>query len=1121
MAAEVRAIASGVGAAFTAGAFANVGHLAFGPLGYLAIAAFVATYSYSEIKQQERDADHARQQAEITGSGIARNIRAPITTRKVIYGQRYVGDLTYTFLETTNNNRDFHAILPFASHEIEGFDAYFLNGVHVPMVDTRDRTVNPNAHNEPILTPASPHPMHGRLFITPYLGSPDQSVGGEITDQLGDTLWTSEHRGRGIAYLYVRLNFTRTAFPRGEPVISAIVRGKKLFDPRTPLAAPAWSDNAALVLRDFMTTPDDEYGLGYSPADLDEPSFIAAANRADQLIRLATRGNSTAHSEVPFQGAISPAADGYIYLETDQQYVHNGDEIILSDDNFLFNRRGFASTNGAGGFRIAPSLVNARAGANLITIPANTPVTTTRINGLQYTINALIDTATNPRQTLRSMLDAQETDFVLAGGRIRLIPPSAPVKTGAYATGGNLIEESHVVGGDFLLNPSVSINDQVNTIKGTFTSPANNWQPTDYPQFSVPQSDIDNDGRVFTTDLPLPFTISQPMAQRLSRNILNEQRHQRTITFSMDLKGLRFQIGDFIYIRKNNWDQIAGDGTVSNLFADIPFKIVHMELGETEQDGNTLYIIKITAKESPTRLPTFGVNDELPVITAPPTTLPNPAAGLIAPSSLTLESGDSTLLLNKDGTVTSILRAFWARPVTDFQLMFEIGYKPTTDNENQWRTVLLPKSSNTHDMSPVQDGVEYDVRIRSISSNGLESPYTYTRNHTIVGKTARPPTPLTPLQVTTLANGTRQFYFDISTAPADVRSAGGGALIRYSSDLSATWEQMTLVRDKFRAAPWEAQIIPEGRYRFGLKWEDGSGNESLVARFSEHTLGRQDVRETFLQRSEADLDNDWNGTLGTNTIKVVENSVTRTNQLMANTPSGTNFTSLPSTHAGEAAEWNDRVYSPRFIDYTTPVIALSTSLTFAAQVEMEYEGFVHTRTIRHSNTLTSGGALSSPQTITFEEGQSSDSITARYIQITVQVRPATVSGGQARRSAVLRDIRVDLRGDTIPHYYRGLNTATATSSTVPGFNRLAAGRFTLEHPTAGSILSANVQFQGARASTSGAEARIINKDALSGNRVGVEIRIYNQAGTLTDDTVDVEIQGTRRGVARSPVDDSS
>jgi hypothetical protein len=89
--------------------------------------------------------------------------------------------------------------------------------------------------------------------------------------------------GYGIAYLYIRLEYDQDAFPNGMPLFTAIVNGKKVYDPRNALTA--LSANAALCVRDYIIT---DYGLG--DVGVDETTFAAAANISDENVTLATSG---------------------------------------------------------------------------------------------------------------------------------------------------------------------------------------------------------------------------------------------------------------------------------------------------------------------------------------------------------------------------------------------------------------------------------------------------------------------------------------------------------------------------------------------------------------------------------------------------------------------------------------------------------------------------------------------------------------------------------------------------------------------------------------------------------------------------------------------------------------
>ena len=76
---------------------------------------------------------------------------------------------------------------------------------------------------------------------------------------------------------------TRDAFPNGIPVITATVKGKKLYDPRT--SSTAWSDNPALCLRDYLTS---KYGLEENTVNIDDTLVSSAANVCDQTNTLAS-----------------------------------------------------------------------------------------------------------------------------------------------------------------------------------------------------------------------------------------------------------------------------------------------------------------------------------------------------------------------------------------------------------------------------------------------------------------------------------------------------------------------------------------------------------------------------------------------------------------------------------------------------------------------------------------------------------------------------------------------------------------------------------------------------------------------------------------------------------------
>jgi hypothetical protein len=121
-----------------------------------------------------------------------------------------------------------------------------------------------------------------------FLGTPNQNIGNELV-ALGISDVSSSHRFAGIACLLVTLQYDPDVFTQGVPAMSAVIRGAKVFDPRSGLTA--WSENPALVARDWALYP---YGGAALAAEIHEPLIIASANACDVTIPFAVPATSQA-----------------------------------------------------------------------------------------------------------------------------------------------------------------------------------------------------------------------------------------------------------------------------------------------------------------------------------------------------------------------------------------------------------------------------------------------------------------------------------------------------------------------------------------------------------------------------------------------------------------------------------------------------------------------------------------------------------------------------------------------------------------------------------------------------------------------------------------------------------
>jgi len=137
--------------------------------------------------------------------------------------------------------------------------------------------------------------------VRTYLGAPGQTADATMIANLPGT-WTSNHKGTGIAYLVVELDYDQDAFIGGVPNVSAVVRGMKCFDPRT--GTTAWTENPALQARALAT---HSLGGNLPAALIDDASVIVAANACDVTTSYVV--GSATHTRAIYKAALAHTVD--------------------------------------------------------------------------------------------------------------------------------------------------------------------------------------------------------------------------------------------------------------------------------------------------------------------------------------------------------------------------------------------------------------------------------------------------------------------------------------------------------------------------------------------------------------------------------------------------------------------------------------------------------------------------------------------------------------------------------------------------------------------------------------------------------------------------------------------
>ena len=218
-------------------------------------------------------------------------VRSPTSARQIVYGEtRASGTLVY--ISTTGTKNEYlHLVIALAGHEVEEIgDVYFNDELALTGAGS-----------------AASGRFAGYAEIYKKLGSDTQTVETNLqtaTSGLTNGQWTSNHRLRGIAYLYVQLTWNEEIWVGGIPNVSAMVKGKRVYDPRT--ATTVYSANAALCLRDYLT--DTRLGMAMDSSEMDDTAFTAAANICEEQVQILPASPTTYENRYDANGVLYTSA---------------------------------------------------------------------------------------------------------------------------------------------------------------------------------------------------------------------------------------------------------------------------------------------------------------------------------------------------------------------------------------------------------------------------------------------------------------------------------------------------------------------------------------------------------------------------------------------------------------------------------------------------------------------------------------------------------------------------------------------------------------------------------------------------------------------------------------------
>jgi hypothetical protein len=637
-------------------------------------------------------------------SGIQTTLKAPTSPYRVIYGTTRVGG-TIVYAETTSSTNEFlHLVIVLAAHEVDDITTIYFNDDAVDL-----ETLSNDSNGIPIYTPTSSDQYSGKARIKKHFGDASQSADANLVSDI--TQWTTDHKISNKAYIYVRLQFDSDVYPNGVPNISAIVKGKKCFDPR----ATSFTASSSSVSTTNNTITISTHGLStFDRAKYDRNSQTAIGGLTDgteyyvikvdaNTFKLATNyANALAGTAISLTSVTGSTTQKFNFT------THSSNPVLAIRDYL---------TNTVYGMKTGTDEIN---DTNFQTV-ANTcdeSVSITNPSGTEsrFTCNGTFTLSQAPKVIIENLLTTMGGFMVYSNGTFKLVAAT-------YGSPSVTLTEEHLRSG-MQINTRVSKKELFNAVKGLYAEPANDFQPSNYPILTNSSFESEDNSERIYADFDFPFTDSSHTCQRLSKIQLLKARQQISFSASFNMEAFQLNIGDTVYITNTRMG-----------FSNKTFQVMDWNFALNPEDG--ALTIDCEFRETASAVYDFSTSDYSTISSGKATNLPS-ATSVSAPQAIALTD---ELVQYNDGTVIVKLVIELTAATDNFTEQYEIEIKQLTDADGNSVTddfKLIGRGARTSfEFLNVIDKASYQVRARGVNIYGVKSS-SITANRTIIGLVAPP-----------------------------------------------------------------------------------------------------------------------------------------------------------------------------------------------------------------------------------------------------------------------------------------------------------------------------------------------------------------------------------------------
>jgi hypothetical protein len=721
-------------------------------------------------------------------SGITVTAKAPTAPYRVIYGTSRVGG-TIVYAETTSSTNEFlHMVVVLSGHEVDEITTLFLGDDSVAL-----ETNSNDSNGIPIFTPTSSDKYNGKLQVKKHLGNVSQSADANLVADV--TQWTTNHKISGKSYLYLKFTFDKDVYPNGVPNISAIVKGKKLYDPR----ATSFTASSSTISTSANTITLSSHGL----STFDRVTYNSNSNTA-----IGGLSNGTTYFVIKVDSNNIKLATNYtnclagtpISLTSVSGSTTQKFNFTTFSDNPVLATRDFLKDT-IYGLQVEDVEINDTnfiASANI----CDETVTVTNPSGTEkrFTCNGAFQLSQSPKVIIENLMTTLGGFLIYSNGEFKIIPSSflSPTVT---------LNESNLRSG-ISINSRVSKKELFNAVKGLYSEPANDFQPQNYPILTNSSFESEDNNERIYAEFDYPFTNSSRMCQRLSKIQLLKVRQQISFSASFDMGAFKLDVGDTVNITNTRMG-----------FTNKTFQVLEWGFNINGSDGS----LQITAnfKEIASAVYDFATSNYSTISSGKATNLPK-STSVSAPLGISLSD---ELVSYNDGTVIVKMVIEITAATDNFTELYEIEIKQLTDANGTAVTddfKQIGRGARTkYEFLNVIDRASYQIRARGVNIYGVNSS-TITQDHTVIGLSAPPP------NVTNFGCNIVGLDAFLSWTAVDVLDLSYYELRFSLSTTNATWGNSVPLVQKI-SRPGTSVVVPARTGAYLIKARDKLGNPSVDA----------------------------------------------------------------------------------------------------------------------------------------------------------------------------------------------------------------------------------------------------------------------------------------------------